>query len=104
MKRKVALLSLAMMAGMPPAICAKGMVKADSATKDAYGASSYTPQLDEPTPPLMVHLPVPDPLPRSEPANEWQVELAPPSAVGHRPDDPLMGRDKRVGVTFKLDF
>lgn len=104
MKRKIALLSLAMMTGVPHAVCAKGMVKADSAATDAYGTLSYTPQLDEPTPPLMTHLPAPDPIARNDPANEWQVELAPPSAVSHRSDDPLMGRDKRVGVTFKLDF
>ncbi len=104
MKRKVALLGLAMMTGMPHAVCAKGIGKVNSTASDSYGVSSYLSRVDGPTPPLMAHLSAPDPLMRRGTTSEWQVELAPPPAVSHRSDDPLMARDKRVGVTFKLDF
>jgi hypothetical protein len=37
-------------------------------------------------------------------ANNWRLELAPPRADSAGTDNPLLGRDKRVGISLKLDF
>ena len=105
MKRKVALMSLAVMAGMPHAVCAKGVGREGPSPAHSSWDTPYMPHYgrDGGAHPLMDHLPAPAVLPRRNASHEWRLELAPPAAVS-RADDPLTAKDKRVGVRFSLDF
>jgi len=105
MKRKVAMMSLAVMAGMPHAVCAKGAARGSSSPVYSSWDAPYMPHYgsDGGAHPLMDHLPSSAVLPRRNASNEWRLEFAPPAPVS-RADDPLTAKDKRVGVRFSLDF
>lgn len=105
MKRKVAMMGLAVMAGLPHAVCAKGVGREGPSPAYSSWDAPYMPHYgsDSGAHPLMDHFPSPAVLPRRTASNEWRLELAPPAPVS-RADDPLMAKDKRVGVRFSLDF
>jgi hypothetical protein len=105
MKRKVAMMSLAMIAGLPHAVCAKEGGRDGPVQSNSFWNTSYMPHygVEGSMHPLMDHLSVPAILPRRGTGNEWRLELAPPAAVSGR-DDPISANDKRVGVSFRLDF
>jgi hypothetical protein len=106
MKRKIALMGLAMATFSPHILYAMGLSKEGYTLSYYSGASSYEPHYgdQERVYPLMDHLSAPDALPQRNTSETWRLELAPPATVTQSLDDPLMGKDKRVGVTFKLDF
>ena len=105
MKRKVVMMGLAVVAGVPHAVQAKGLDM--ESLKQAYSSwdTPYTPHYgtEGSTHPLMDHLAVPAELPQRNASNAWRMELAPPVAVAAS-DDPLTAKTRRVGVNFKLDF
>ena len=105
MKRKAAVMGLAMMAGLPQAVCAKGLGKMATSLDYASGSAAFDPHYGQEGSqfPLMDHLSMAGVLPPRDGAQGWQLGIAPPP-VAYRADDPLMARDKRIGVTFKLDF
>jgi len=98
MKRKVMMMGLAMVTGLPPAVCAKS---GSEGWAQAYSSwnTSYMPHygVEGAAKPLMDHVSVAGAL------NTWRLELAPPTAVSSE-DDPLTAKDKRVGFSLKLDF
>jgi hypothetical protein len=53
--------------------------------------------------PLLDHISVPVVPPERTVSNEWQLKFVPPAAVSAA-DDPLTANDKRVGVSFSLNF
>lgn len=105
MKRKVAMVGLVMMAGLPHVAFAGGSLKGslsngllvvDELQSPQYGVEGSVYR-------LMGRPSIPQALPRRNTVDTWKMELvAPPSA--YQSDDPLTAHDKRVGVTFKLDF
>jgi hypothetical protein len=103
MKRKVMMMSLAMITGLPHAVCAKGGSE-NSAQAYASWNASYMPHYGDEgaAKPLMDHVSVPSALP-GQISNTWQLKFTPPAAV-FRADDPLAAKDKRVGFSLKLDF
>jgi len=104
MKRKVMMMGLAMVTGLPQAVCAKSG-KEDSAQAYTSWSTSYMPHygVEGAAKPLMDHVSVAGALPGQSTSNTWRLEFAPPPAVS-RGDDPLTARDKRVGFSLKLDF
>lgn len=104
MKRKVMMMGLAMVTGLPHAVCAKSG-KEDSAQVYSSWNTSYMPHygVEGAARPLMDHVSVADGLPGPSKSNAWRLEFAPPMAVS-RADDPLTAKDKRVGFNLKLDF
>jgi hypothetical protein len=106
MKRKVALMGLAMITFAPYGLCAKGVNKEGYTSSYSSEGSSYVPHYgaDGGVYPLMDHFSVADALPQRNTSDTWRLELAPPTTVSQSSDNPLMANDKRVGVTFKLDF
>jgi hypothetical protein len=46
---------------------------------------------------------IPQALRQQNIVDTWQMEFVAPASA-YRSDDPLTANDKRVGVTFKLDF
>lgn len=104
MKRKVMMMSLAMVAGLPHALYAKsgneGSVQAYSFSNAAYmphygaeGASK----------PLMDHISVAGAPAGGDITDTWRLEFTPPTTVPTG-DDPLTANDKRVGFTLRLGF
>jgi len=53
--------------------------------------------------PLLDHLSAPVVLPGRDSSNEWRLKFVPPPAVSSS-DDPLTANDKRVGISFSLNF
>jgi hypothetical protein len=105
MKRKVLMMGLAMVAGVPHAVHAKSWGVEGLAQSYSSWNAPYMPRYgtEASAHPLMDHLSAPAMLtPRSAP-NEWRLKLAPPVAVSET-DDPLTTGHKRVGFSFKLDF
>ncbi len=105
MNRKVAMLGVAMMAGIPHVAGADDLKRTTAFTDYSFGSVGFDPRygVDVARHPFMEHLsmvPVP---PTHDGTHSWQLGLAPPP-MADRADDPLMGRDKRVGVTLKLNF
>jgi hypothetical protein len=105
MKRKVALLGLVMMTGLPNVALATGRgndspskasLSVDDLQSPQYGAGGSVYR-------LMGRLSIPEALPERNTVNAWQMEFVPPPSA-HQSDDPLTANDKRVGVTFRLDF
>lgn len=105
MKRKIAIVGLALISALSQVAVAAG--SANGSMSDASLA------LDVPGSPqhgaegsvyrLEGRPSIPQGLPQRNTVDAWQMEfVAPPSA--YRSDDPLTANDKRVGVTFKLDF
>jgi len=101
MKRKVMMMSLAMITGLPNAVYAKSD-KGDSAQAYSSWNTAYMPHYGEEgaAKPLMDHVSV---APGQGISNTWRLEFTPPAAV-FRADDPLAAKDKRVGFSLKLDF
>jgi len=103
MKRKVMMMSLAMVTGLPNAVYAKSD-KGDSAQAYSSWNTAYMPHYGEEgaAKPLMDHVSV-----ASQPgqgiSNTWRMEFVPPAAVVTG-DDPLAAGDKRVGFSLKLGF
>ena len=105
MKRKMAMMGLTMMVGFPHAICAKGIGKMGVMPGYSSGSATYDPHygVEGTSHPLMDHFSMAGVLRPREGGQAWHLELVPPAAV-YQADDPLMARDKRVGVTFKMEF
>jgi len=105
MKRKVMMMSLAVMAGVPYGVWAKGVGK--ESTIEAYSAwnAAYMPHYGSEglAHPLLDHLSAPVVLGGRDSSNEWRLKFVPPPAVSHS-DDPLTANDKRVGISFSLNF
>lgn len=104
MKRKVVMMGLAMIAGVPHAGHAKGVAKDNPAQSYSSWNTPYAPHFGEEGKlhPLLDHFSVPGVLPRRD-RDAWRLEFAPPKAVSAA-DDPLSAKDKRMGITLKLDF
>lgn len=104
MKRKVMMMSLAMVAGLPPAVCAKSGHEGSAQTYSSWN-TSYMPHygVEGAAKPLMDHVSVAGALPGQDISNTWRLEFAPPMTVSGA-DDPLTAKDKRVGFSLKLDF
>jgi hypothetical protein len=102
MKRKVMMMGLAMVTGLPAAVCAGGDNEFSSAS--ASWNTSYMPHYgaEGAAKPLMDHVSVSSP-PGQGIGNTWRMEVAPPAAVSTA-DDPLTAGDRRVGFSLKLDF
>jgi hypothetical protein len=104
MKRKIMMMGLAMITGLPHAVCAKS---GNGGGAQAYSSwiTSYMPHYGDEgaAKPLMDHVSVPGTLAAQGISNTWRLEFTPPAAV-FRADDPLASRDKRVGFSLKLDF
>jgi hypothetical protein len=99
MKRKVVMMGLAMIAGVPHAVCAReGAVQSYSSWNAPFMPHYGT---EGSTHPLMDHLSAP--APQRSSGNAWRMEFVPPAAAS-RTDDPLSAKDRRVGLTFRLDF
>jgi hypothetical protein len=103
MKRKIMMMGLAVVTGLPQAVCARND-KENSALAYASWNTSYRPHygVAGAAQPLMDHASVSG-APGQSIVNTWRLELAPPAAVA-RADDPLSANDKRVGFSLKLDF
>jgi hypothetical protein len=100
MKRKVMMMGLAMVTGLPHAVCAKS---GDEGAQAYFSwNTSYMPHYgaDGAAKPLMDHISVPG----QAISNTWRLEFAAPTAVSREEDDPLTANDKRVGFSLKLDF
>ena len=104
MKRKVMMMSLAMVTGLPPAVCAKSGNENSAQTYSSWN-TSYMPHygVEGAAKPLMDHVSVAGALPGQDISNTWRLEFAPPTTVSGA-DDPLTAKDKRVGFSLKLDF
>lgn len=104
MKRKVMMMSLAMVAGLPHAVCARSGHE-DSAQTNSSWSTSYMPHYgaEGAAKPLMDHVSVGGALSGQDLSNTWRLEFAPPTTVSGA-DDPLTAKDKRMGFSLKLDF
>ena len=104
MKRKVMMMGLAMVTGLPHAVCAKSGSEGPAQTYSSWN-TSYMPHYgaEGAAKPLMDHISVAGALPGQSTSNTWRLEFAPPVAVSNA-DDPLTAKDKRVGFSLKLDF
>jgi hypothetical protein len=103
MKRKVMMVSLAMVTGLPHAVCAKSGHEGSAQTYSSWN-TSYMPHysVEGAAKLLMDHVSV-DGAPGQDISNTWRLEFAPPTTVSGA-DDPLTAKDKRVGFSLKLDF
>lgn len=106
MKRKVMMMSLAMVTGLPHAVCAKS---GNEGSAQAYASwnASYMPHygVEGAAKPLMDHISVDGAraLAGQGISNTWRLEFTPPLAVS-KADDPIMAKDVRAGFSLKLDF
>jgi len=102
MKRKVMMMGLAMVTGLPHAVFARN--EGPAQTYSSWN-TSYMPHYgaEGAAKPLMDHVSVAGALPGQDISNAWRLEFAPPTAVSSE-DDPLTAKDKRVGFSLKLDF
>lgn len=103
MKRKIMMMGLAMVTGLPQAVCARND-KENAAQSYASWNTSYRPHygVAGAAHPLMDHASVSG-LPVQNLSNTWRLGLAPPAAVASA-DDPLSANVRRVGFSLKLDF
>jgi hypothetical protein len=105
MKRKVVMMGLAMVTGLPHAACAKG----GEAAFQAYSSwnASYMPRYGAEgiERPLMDHVSVAgvNAAEGQGVANTWRLEFAPPPPVSAA-DAPVAVKDIRAGFNLKLDF
>lgn len=104
MKRKIIMMSFAMLAGMTHAVFAKGSGKQDTAQTYSSWSSPYMPHygIEGTIHPLLNHLSAP--VARNTSHNDWQLELMPPRMDATDTDNPLLARDKRLGFNLKLQF
>ena len=105
MKRKVVMMGLAVMAGVPHGAWAKGLGKESMGQTYSAWNTSYSPHYGSEglVRPLLDHISAPVVLPERALSNEWRLKFVPPAAVSAA-DDPLTANDKRVGVSFSLNF
>ena len=105
MKHRVVMMGLAVVAGVPHAVQAKGLGVESPTQSYSSWSAPYMPHYgtEASAHPLMDRLSVPAVLTQRSASNEWRLELAPPPAVSGT-DDPLTTGHKRVGVSLKLDF
>ena len=105
MKRNISIFGLSLIALASHAASGKEMSEENSLPSFVSGfplkAQQY--RADGSTRPLTDRLSISGEISQRNPSNTWQLELAPP-VTAHQSDDPLLSRDKRVGVTFKRDF
>jgi len=104
MKRKVMMMGLAMVTGLPHAVCV-GSGNEGPAQTYSFWNTSYMPHYgaEGAAKPLMDHISVAGAPPGQGISNTWRLEFVPPTAVSSA-DDPLTANDKRVGFSLKLDF
>jgi hypothetical protein len=102
MKRKVMMMGLAMVTGLPHAVCARN--EGSAQTYSSWN-TSYMPHYgaEGAAKPLMDHVSVAGAPSGQGISNTWRLEFVPPTAVSSE-DDPLTANDKRVGFSLKLDF
>jgi hypothetical protein len=105
MKGKVMMMSLAVMAGVPQGVWAKGFGKESAIETYSAWDAAYMPHYGKEAVahPLLDHLSAPVVLPGRDSSNEWRLKFVPPPAVSSS-DDPLTANDKRVGISFSLNF
>lgn len=103
MKRKFMMLGFAMLTGLPQAVCAKGFGKEENARPYASWNTPYSPHYGKEGEayPLMEHFSAA--VARSA-ENSWKMQFSPPEPDRASMDTPLQGRDKRLGISFKLEF
>jgi hypothetical protein len=103
MKRKFMMLGFAMLTGLPHAVCAKGFGKEEKAQSYASWNTPFSPHYgaEGAERPLMDHLSAT--VARNASSN-WKMELSPPRVEAAERDSPMQERDKRFGVSFKLEF
>jgi hypothetical protein len=104
MKRKVMMMGLAMVTGLPHAVCAKNGKEYPAQTYSSWN-TAYMPHygVEGTAHPLMDHVSVASAMPGRRASDTWRLEFAPPLAVSNA-DDPLTAKDKRMGFSLKLDF
>jgi hypothetical protein len=104
MKRKVMMMGLAMVTGLPNGVYAKSGNEGSAQSYSSWN-TSYMPHygIEGAAKPLMDHVSVAS-LPGGKGiSNTWRLEFVPPPAVSSA-DDPLTAKGKRVGFSLKLDF
>jgi nitrogen fixation protein len=102
MKRKVVMLGLAMVTGLPQAVCAKDASRAHSSWNTSYMPHYGVEGAEKP---LMDHVSVAS---VSAPAgqgisNTWRLAFTPLPTVSNA-DAPLTAKDMRAGFSLKRDF
>jgi len=105
MRRKVMMMGLAMMAGVPHGVSAKGFGKESTLESYSTWNAAYMPHYGREglAHPLLDHLSAPVVPAGRDSSNEWRLKFVPPPAVTSS-DDPLTANDKRLGVSFSLNF
>ncbi|MDP2028055.1 MAG: hypothetical protein Q8K12_00240 [Thiobacillus sp.] len=105
MKRRVMMMGLAMVTGLPQAVCAEDD-KENSAQAYASWNTAYRPHygVAATAHPLMDHVSVSGAPPGQSMSNTWQLELASPPAVISSADNPMSANDRRVGFRLKVGF
>jgi hypothetical protein len=105
MKRRVAILGLALITGLPRVAAGAGWVNGSasdgSLPVDGFESRQYGAQGSVYR--LVAGPSIPQALRQQNIVDTWQMEFVAPRSA-YRSDDPLTANDKRVGVTFKLDF
>jgi hypothetical protein len=106
MKRKLLMMSFAMMAGLPHAVFAKGGEKGFAAQSYASWNGAYMPHYGSEGAkyPLMDHLTASPSASQDADANKWRLEFGLPRADLMGVQDPSMGKGAGAGVSLKLDF
>jgi hypothetical protein len=104
MKRKIMMMSFAMLAGLPHAVFAKGSGKQGAMQTYSTWDSAYTPHygIEGTVHPLLDHLS--GPVAKDAPRNNWQLALVPPHIQAAETDNPLLGGGKKLGFSLKLQF
>lgn len=105
MKRKLATMSLAMIAGVPQFAYARGEGKEGLVHAYRSWNSPYMPHYgrDGVTHPLLDHVSIPTVRANGGAHDAWRLEFIPPPAVAQS-DDRLSAGEKRMGLSLKLDF
>lgn len=106
MKRKVMMVGLAMVAGLPHAVCANSGNEGASQSYSSWNAS-YMPHYGAKgvAIPLMDHVSVAGvSAPGQDINNTWRLEFTPPPPAVSNADDPLAATGMRAGFSLKLDF
>ncbi len=103
MKRKCMMLGFAMMTGLPQPVCAKGFGKEENFWHYVAWNTPYSPHYGKESEayPLMDHFSA---AATNNVENSWKMQLSPPEPDRAGMDTPLQGRDKRLGISFKLEF
>lgn len=105
MKRRILMVGLAMMAGTPHVICAKGFGKENPADTYASWNAPRAPQFgsEGAIRPMMDRLAMSAVAPVRGADDAWRLDFTPPASVSAA-DDPLAAKDKRFGLSLKRSF